>query len=277
MRQHMFLSWLVGLSLLGVGCPSTDDDDSADDDDDTTADDDDSTADDDDSGDDDDDDSGGDDDDSAVSPPSVLLFAADDDDSGLALETRLGEDGIPVTRHASYWDWDGASPSPADFDVVLIFEGDDYGDGFTSAGDAALVNWLTNGGTLIRTEWASYSIGDPSVDAQYAIDETIPVAYQGSYEYDTTWTVTDTTHPLTAGLPATWVATDDGCSVVTAASSALVVATSDLCGPAITLGEANALGGRVIHVNGDLGADSSATPGTEMLQVMTNAVWFGAP
>lgn len=87
--------------------------------------------------------------------------------------------------------------------------------------------------------------------------------------------MTNARHPLTVGLQSTWTSVDGGCSIVDALADTVVVATTDLCGPALSYKTFGRNGGMVIHINDDFGEDSDAAPDTEALKILFNAVNFG--
>jgi len=110
----------------------------------------------------------------------------------------LEAEGHTVTVSGAYYDYDGTNPTLAGFDSVLFWVGYNYGSDMATAGEQAIVDFVSNGGTLVVTHWFLYDSRDPLIEA------ILPVA-GGSYEYDGTITVTDSGHPLTAGVASAWM------------------------------------------------------------------------
>jgi hypothetical protein len=212
---------------------------------------------------------------SFTTEPIRVLYLGDDADNTEAIFDYLVDEGFEVTDASPFSDWDGVTPAVTDFDVVVYLETDDYGYGLIPEGDAALTAWMLAGGTVIRSEWIAYSIGT-GVALETDFDQYLPVeAPDSDYEYSTTWNVSLTDHPLVAGLPASWTNVDGGCSIVNAMADTVVVATTDLCGPALTILEHGTAGGQVIHINDDFGRDEGAVPDVNALVLLANAVRFG--
>lgn len=204
-----------------------------------------------------------------------VLYLGDTADNTPTIYNYLVDEGFEVTDASPFYDWDGVTPAVTDFDVVVYLETNDYGYGLSTEGDAALSAWMLAGGTVIRSEWIAYSIGS-GVALETDFDQYLPVEAPGSdYEYSTTWNVSLTDHPLVDGLPTSWTNVDGGCSIVNAMVDSVVVATTDLCGPALTILEHGTAGGQVIHINDDFGRDEMAVPDVNALVLLANAVRFG--
>jgi hypothetical protein len=193
----------------------------------------------------------------------------------------LVDAGFDVTDAAPFYEWDGVSPDVNDFDVVVYLQGADWEDtNLLPAADAALTAWMLAGGTVIRSEWVAYEIGQFLMD-ETDFDQYMPVEATGGptdYEYNTTWTVDLEDDLLVAGVPATWVSAGGGCTPVEAEADAVVVAVSDLCGPALTYKAFGTNGGRVIHINDDFSHDESVEaaevvePDPNTMAILLNAV-----
>ncbi len=204
-----------------------------------------------------------------------VLYLGDSADNTPTIYDYLLNEGFEVTDASPFHDWDGVTPAVTDFDVVVYLETEDYGDGLSSEGNAALTAWMLAGGTVIRSEWIAYSIGS-GVELETDFDQYLPVESPDSdYEYSTGWTVALTDHPMVAGLPPSWTNVDGGCSIMNAMPGAVIVATTDLCGPALTILEHGTAGGQVIHINDDFGYDQGAVPDVNTLVLLANAVRFG--
>lgn len=204
---------------------------------------------------------------------SVLFLGDDGSVNNTYLRTAIANDGYTVINATPFYSWSGSGL--ADCRVVVVFNADNYTNGFTAAGHSALESWLLSGGTVVRTEWTVWAIGSESLVAQ-GIDTHLPVdSVGGDYRYDVTWSVTDALHPLTAGLPASFAVAGGGSADVVLAASATAVATAGAAGPAVSFKSFGS--GRVIHINSDFNDDAETTPNASVVRVLRNAVAWGAP
>jgi hypothetical protein len=226
-----------------------------------------------------DDDDGGDDEPCADPPCEEalrVLYLGDNAVHTAAIYEALVDAGFDVTDASPFETWDGVLPDVNDFDVVVYLQGVDYGDDLMPAADTALTAWMLAGGTVIRSEWIAFQIGAGVMD-ETDFDQYLPVESPDSeYDYSTMWTVAVDAHPLVAGLPQTWINVDGGCAVVGEVADAVVVATSDVCGPALTYKEYGSSGGMVIHINDDFGHDEGEEPDPNTMAILLNAVRFSA-
>jgi hypothetical protein len=204
-----------------------------------------------------------------------VLYLGDSGRNHVAIRDELVAAGIDITDASPFSSWDGASPDVNDFDVVVYLQGNDYDLTLGPAADAALSAWMLAGGAVVRSEWIAWQIG-PNVLDQTNFDQYLPVqSPDSSYYYSAAFTVTNDTHPLTEGMPASWTNVNGGCTVVEALTDAVVVATTDLCGPALTYKVFGSNGGTVIHINDDFGEDKGVDPDPNTLLLLINAVTFG--
>lgn len=130
------------------------------------------------------------------STPSVLILkdAATEGD----FNTILTDAGMDVTVSTVYeYQWNGTNPSPNDFDVVILLDGNTYGAGMPIAGQEALVNFVNAGGGLIMTEWIAYEAGNHTAMKDLILYEPSQWNYA---EGEETFTVAQE-HPVTLGLP----------------------------------------------------------------------------
>ena len=207
-----------------------------------------------------------------------VLYLGDSARNTVAIYEELVDAGFEVTDATPFYAWDGVAPDVNDFDVVVYLQGEDYEDtNLLPAADAALTAWMLAGGTVIRSEWIAYEIGPFLVD-ETDFDQYLPVEAPDSqdYFYNTTWTLDIEDSPLVAGVPATWDSAGGGCTFVNAVDDAVVVATSDECGAALTYKEHGANGGRVIHINDDFSNDEDVAADPNTMAILINAV-SGAP
>jgi hypothetical protein len=194
----------------------------------------------------------------------------------------LEADGHTVTVGAFY-DYNGTNPPLAGFDSVLHWVGYSYEKDMVTAGEQAIVDFVSNGGTLVVTHWFLHSNNDPLIEA------ILPVVGD-SYKYDGTITVTDSGHPLTAGVASSWmqgfgtVDTYNGFTTGTLKPSATSVATIARgvdSGPMLShMPHGN---GIAMYFGSDLGGYYgeeylSNEPNPNSLQLLSNALSFtGAP
>ena len=203
-------------------------------------------------------------------PPANVLLLGDGvyDDTIIAALEGMGH---TVTLGGNYWEWNN-NPEVGGFDVVVYIEIGESGGGLRPMARNAVADFLMDGGALIRTEWAAFSLSNPAEHIDVFLPVRSPLL---GFEYSTTWSVVDPAHPLTKDVPAGFVSPGGGCSVVEAEPGATVIFTSDLCGPALTFREVGE-GGHVIHINDDFGGDQVAEPNPEILQLLDNAVRWSA-
>lgn len=202
-----------------------------------------------------------------ASPINVLLLG--DGGSETQVQPALEDAGYTVVFGGNYYDWDGITPNVNNFDVAIYLDGYDYGYGLQTDADQALATFVSNGGGLIFTEWAAYDLyyGDLGDKVGQLMPVTAPDADYGDGD---TWTVLDATHPLVAGLPASWY-DDAGFSYVDADPNATVVIAGTGNNPLLTY--RTDVGGRVVHINHDM-TYTTDTINENALQIVVNAVEF---
>ena len=218
---------------------------------------------------------------SQANAANILLLDAD----GYFLTeiiASLEADGHTVTVGGAYYNYDGTNPPLAGFDSVLFRVGYNYGYDMATAGEQAIVDFVSNGGTLVVTHWFLYSNLDPLIAA------ILPVSGAG-YEYDGTITVTDSGSPLTAGVPSSWtqgfgiVDTYNGFTTGTLKPSATSVANIARVETGPMLSYIPYGNGMVLYFGSDLGGYYGEEyepnePNPNSLQLLSNAVGFtGAP
>ena len=90
---------------------------------------------------------------------NALIIWDVNDSNTQALATALTNAGITVTMSATNEiGYDGTNPSPAGFDAIIHLNGTTYNTEMASAGQAALVAYVQNGGGFIHGEWNAYEI-----------------------------------------------------------------------------------------------------------------------
>jgi len=205
-----------------------------------------------------------------------VLYLGDTARNTVAIHDELVDAGFDVTDASPFYNWDGVSPDVNDFDVVVYLQGYDYDFDLAPAADSALTAWMLAGGTVIRSEWIAYYVGPDRID-ETDFDQYLPVESPSmEFDYDSTWSVAMDTHPIAADLPASWVNESSGCTIVEPLVDTVVVATTDLCGPAVSYKEHGSNGGKVIHINDDFGDELDVDVDPNTMAILLNAVRFGA-
>ncbi len=174
----------------------------------------------------------------------------DDDSTGTMLGAILTTAGHDVTNLGSYYDYAGADLGG--YDLVFMLSGYEYGWDLADSVQQALLDYVSGGGTLVTTEWITYS---GNLDL---LDPALPLAYDGGY-CDTgggdcidTLTV-DVRNTITEGLPATFATPPDYtysyCKVNAASTSSgiQVLLTGQDSGPALAVGAYGS--GHILHWN----------------------------
>ena len=207
--------------------------------------------------------------------PLAVLYLGDSGVNAETIHDRLVVEGFDVVNAAPFVDWNGTPPSLDGIDVVVFLQGQDFVDELSAAADEALTEWMLAGGTVIRSEWITFQVSVEGTSSE--LDEFLPVdSPDPDFGYEAEWFVTDPVHPLTAGLDASWVNIDGGCTIVEPFADTVVVAESDLCGPMLSYHSFGQNGGRVIHINDDFGEDEDTDPDPNTLNVLVNAINYGA-
>jgi trehalose utilization protein len=129
-------------------------------------------------------------------PPILVIW--DENDANLqSLVSKLETDGYDVTlsdtNESSY---DGTNPVPTDFDAIIHLNGSTPKTVMPEAGQNALVAYVQDGGGFISGEWNAYQIDD-----YMAMRDLILIDRSGGRDGNVTYTVTDASHPVMAGLP----------------------------------------------------------------------------
>jgi uncharacterized membrane protein len=210
---------------------------------------------------------------------SLPLFAAADNvmllgdtDAELQIQPALEAAGHVVTFAGTYYNWDGVTPNVADFDVVVLLDGYDYGYALQPAAATALQGFVASGCGLVTTEWMAYDVcqGYKGAIVGDLLPVTMPVC--GDYGEVDTWTVIDPSHPLVAGLPASW-SDDAGWSTVTAKSGAEVVVSGTAGNPMVVTSDA--AGGTVVYLNQDM-TYTTTTINANAVQLVVNATEYAS-
>lgn len=137
------------------------------------------------------------------------ILILDDNGSSGGFERILGDAGYTYTNGGYYEDYTNTDFSA--YDLVILLYGYDYGYEIDLDVQAALKTWVQAGGVLLTTEWFTYSYDDVDIDT---LLEILPLTYNDDYCDDGGGVCPETytrmvDHPVTAGLPATFVTPDD--------------------------------------------------------------------
>ncbi|MCG3136139.1 MAG: hypothetical protein HMLKMBBP_03967 [Planctomycetes bacterium] len=207
--------------------------------------------------------------------PSVVIL--DDDFSGAQMLAALAKKRIKAVDLGYFQNWDGITPSLGSTRVVIFCQGYDYGIELSSEADAALVQFVQNGGLLIRNTWSAYEAGS---DPSYAVDGLNPfVSPDSEYDYGSSWR-TAAAHPITKSVKP-FVLPEQGYETGFVAEGAQVLMTLDDPNnddgpvddaPALILGEVG--NGAVLYVNNDL-TYSEEIIHPSILKIYQNAVKWG--
>jgi len=200
----------------------------------------------------------------------VLLLG--DDDAESQVQTALQNAGHNVTYGGIYYDWDGITPNPNNFDVIVALNGYDYGYDFTANAETALTGFVTRGCGLVFTEWTAYNFCSDYKSS--VIGQLMPVDMPDCSDYGTadTWTVLNALHPLTAGVPGSWPDSAQWSTVVAKPGSTVLITGTD-ANPLLTYSTVN--GGTVIHINHDM-TYTTDTIDPNALQLIVNAVEYSS-
>lgn len=163
----------------------------------------------------------------------------------------LNKAGFNVTVGQMYYDFDGKFI--IDYDLIILLNGIDYGQYMSDSAEVRLKNYVRDGGTLLTTEWMTYSIYYNS-NIYKTIREILPAQYNGGYSYNSESYKKITSHPITDSLSDTLSISNQSWSyskTIPYASSLLtdikVLFSGNDSGAALTIGQLNK--GYVIHWN----------------------------
>jgi hypothetical protein len=126
---------------------------------------------------------------------------------------------------------------------VILIGGNDYSTDMSAAGQSALLSFVNTGGNLLFTEWIAYQMGN----GQFATLAPLLLAPRdpaiGGFETADTYTVV-VQHPITQGLPNSFVTPAMGSNIVTSYAGVALMAGTTSGYPVITAGYG---GGRVVQ------------------------------
>lgn len=172
--------------------------------------------------------------------PKVLLLH---DGTPDLVESFLSMAGLEVTVGPAEYEYAG-DPAPAGYCAVLHLNGESYGKPMPLAGQEALRTYVVEqGGGYIGQAWNGYESG-----SLYGMAELILLPYQSGHEGLTTYALTSEglTHPVTAGLPETFMFSS-GFTEGPCPASATVLATEVNYQHAVCVADVGY--GRVVDIN----------------------------
>jgi hypothetical protein len=209
----------------------------------------------------------------AVNVNASYILLLGDDYSETFIAPYLIDEGHEVTSESTYYDWNGNIPSETD--VIIYLDGYEYDYALGEFGDdvaanAAILNFVANGGGLIFTEWNAYD------EKKEKVADLMPVSYNGEYYYQATWQVASgrADHFLVTDLLSTSFVegddTKDTYSDVIPRLGTEVVMDDGNGIPLLSF--TNKHGGRVIHINDGMAFDEEISE--EILSIINRSVLF---
>jgi hypothetical protein len=201
---------------------------------------------------------------------NILLLG--DDGSETEVQQALESAGHNVTYGGLYWEWDGSNPNPDNFGLIIYLNGVEYYNTLQDSAATAVNNFVARGCGLVLTEWTAYDVYDG--DEHSVIDNLMPVyTPDQGYDYEDTWTVQNSSHPLTQGVPDSWYESEGGWSHVVAKAGTVVLITGTDDNPLLSYSNVN--GGTVVHINHDM-AYSGEPINANVLQLIVNAAGYAS-
>ncbi len=184
---------------------------------------------------------------------------------------NVTEAGVPSTYTGS--------PDPSNFNLVILFLGDDYNDDMPAAGQTSIENYVNNGGGIIMTEWIGYHVQNGRYST---IAPMLPMSRGGGNNGDETCTIV-MSHPITDGVPSPFTTVPHSFGVMTANASTTVVVDGSMANDEV--GFRSYGSGMAVHF-ATVGKDSFFNAWTDpnLLKLMLNSAnWltknasFGLP
>jgi len=143
--------------------------------------------------------------------PKVLLLSDADGAATTALGSSLAGAGFQVTvRPAPEFTWDGTNPALTGYALVVHLNGFTWSNALRPGGQAALTSFVQNGGGLIAAQWNGYEAtsGTQKGMPELVLQGTGPNCGQCIITYNVVQG--QETHPVLAGIPATFTFKADG-------------------------------------------------------------------
>src|SRR3954471_22234994 len=147
----------------------------------------------------------------AATGPKVLLLSDADGAATTALGNSLTSAGFQVTvRPAPEYTWDGTNPALTGYALVVHLNGFTWSNALRAGGQAALTSFVQNGGGFIGATWNGYEAirGTQKGMPELVLQGTGPNCGQCIVTYNVVQG--QETHPVLAGIPATFTFKADG-------------------------------------------------------------------
>ena len=175
--------------------------------------------------------------------------------------------GFDVTVGEFFYNFDGRFIDG--YNLVIFLNGVNYNYDISDSVQQKLKNYVRDGGTLLTTEWMTYS-----TNYYQLLREILPSMYNGGYEYGTETYTKMTDHTITEGLPASFsISNDDWAYSFTTvyansqSTNLTVLFSGDKSGAALSIGTFNQ--GKSIHWNmaGAYYSNTIWTPEVKMILI----------
>jgi hypothetical protein len=219
-----------------------------------------------------------------ASASRILLLGDADGASTTTLANSIADAGFLVTvRPAPEYTWDGTNPSLDGFDLVIHLNGNTVGPDFLLSADAqaALVNFVRNGGGFIGSQWSGYETGI----GQDVMQDLVLMGFDGDvnencFSCAMTYTLVSElqNHPVLDGIPSSFSFEADGhvsgglVDFQTDASVVLMQVPSGAPGVAVRSLSAGKIVNFSFAPNYGLGGDGQTLLNPTIRQLYVNAV-----
>src|SRR5918993_4280291 len=219
-----------------------------------------------------------------ASSSRILLLGDADGASTTTLANSIADAGFLVTvRPAPEYTWDGTNPSLDGFDLVIHLNGNTVGPNFLLSADAqaALVNFVRNGGGFIGSQWSGYEAGI----GQDVMQDLVLMGFNGDvnencFSCAMTYTLVPElqNHPVLDGIPTSFSFEADGhvsgalVDFPTDASVVLMQVPSGAPGVAVRSLSAGKVVNFSFAPNYGLGGDGQTLVNPTIQQLYVNAV-----
>lgn len=214
-----------------------------------------------------------------VLPTAILILH--DDSTHVEASQVLADAGSEVTDGGPYWEYTGTDFDA--YDLVILLDGYEYGYEMMAGVEQALLDYVSDGGVLLTTDWMGYDYrsGGGYFETLYP---ALPLIYEDDYcdvgegSCQETYTVA-ASHPITEGLPSTFTTPSDWTYSMAAPNSAgtnvVVLFSGSGSGAAMAVGDRGR--GHFVHwsMAGVYGGAEIWDANTEM--ILNNVAAFANP
>lgn len=166
-------------------------------------------------------------------PVATVFIIEDAGTEGMVAEV-LSNAGHTATMGGIYHEF--STQDISSYDLVVLLNGVHWTMQIPQAGQTNLRDYVASGGTLLVTEWVSWS-----GSTNQTINEILPTTYGGTWENGGETYTRTANHPIAEGLPATFDVPDDWSYSVTVrdpnpAKHAVTVFSGSESNSAVTVG-----------------------------------------